>query len=99
MDQGKLSQLQLEGVMYACTKHQEFLPNGESECFLKTCRLLLTCTPAYLLQPIQAARASCCVFLNVSPFILMYHECTCQHPCPGMTRRLSCKTPCWQSHV
>ena len=31
MDQGKLSQLQLEGVMYACTKHQEFLPNGESK--------------------------------------------------------------------
>ena len=26
---GKLSQLQLEGVMYACTKHQELLPSGE----------------------------------------------------------------------
>ena len=29
VNQGKLSQLQLEGIMYACTKHQEFLPNGE----------------------------------------------------------------------
>ena len=27
--QGKLSQLQLEGVLYACTKHQQFLPTGE----------------------------------------------------------------------
>lgn len=26
---GKLSQLQLEGVLYACTKHQQFLPSGE----------------------------------------------------------------------
>ena len=28
---GKLSQLQLEGVLYACTKHQQILPSGESE--------------------------------------------------------------------
>lgn len=28
---GKLSQLQLEGVLYACTKHQQFLPSGESK--------------------------------------------------------------------
>jgi hypothetical protein len=26
---GKLSQLQLEGVLYACTKHQELLPSGQ----------------------------------------------------------------------
>ncbi len=31
VDKGKLSQLQLEGVMYACTKHQQFLPNGHRE--------------------------------------------------------------------
>ncbi len=29
VSEGKLSQLQLEGVMYACTKHQELLPSGE----------------------------------------------------------------------
>ena len=29
VDEGKLSQLQLEGVMYACAKHTEFLPSGE----------------------------------------------------------------------
>ena len=29
VEQGKLSQLQLEGVLYACTKHQQFLPTGE----------------------------------------------------------------------
>ena len=29
VEKGKLSQLQLEGVMYACTKHQELLPSGE----------------------------------------------------------------------
>lgn len=27
--EGKLSQLQLEGVLYACTKHQQLLPSGE----------------------------------------------------------------------
>ena len=31
MTKGKLSQLQLEGVLYACTKHQQFLPNGQRE--------------------------------------------------------------------
>lgn len=30
---GKLSNLQLEGVLYACTKHQEILPNGERAGF------------------------------------------------------------------
>ncbi|KAK9814268.1 hypothetical protein WJX72_003136 [[Myrmecia] bisecta] len=30
---GKLSQLQLEGVLYACTKHLEFLPSGERAGF------------------------------------------------------------------
>lgn len=30
VDTGKLSQLQLEGVLYACTKHQELLPSGHS---------------------------------------------------------------------
>lgn len=29
IEKGKLSQLQLEGVLYACTKHQQFLPNGQ----------------------------------------------------------------------
>lgn len=29
--EGKLSQLQLEGVLYACAKHQELLPSGHSE--------------------------------------------------------------------
>lgn len=29
MNEGKLSQLQLEGVLYACTKHQELLPSGQ----------------------------------------------------------------------
>ncbi len=29
VEQGRLSQLQLEGVLYACTKHQQFLPTGE----------------------------------------------------------------------
>ncbi len=28
---GKLSRLQLEGVLYACTKHQQLLPTGERE--------------------------------------------------------------------
>ena len=27
--EGKLSQLQLEGVLYACTKHQQILMSGE----------------------------------------------------------------------
>ena len=31
VDSGQLSQLQLEGVLYACTKHQQFLPSGERE--------------------------------------------------------------------
>jgi hypothetical protein len=31
VDTGKLSQLQLEGVLYACTKHQELLPSGHSK--------------------------------------------------------------------
>ncbi|GMH33357.1 hypothetical protein BSKO_01191 [Bryopsis sp. KO-2023] len=31
--QGKLSQLQLEGVFYACAKHLEWLPNGERAGF------------------------------------------------------------------
>ena len=31
VDSGKLSQLQLEGVLFACTKHQRFLPGGERE--------------------------------------------------------------------
>jgi hypothetical protein len=30
---GKLSQLQLEGVLYACTKHLEILPSGERAGF------------------------------------------------------------------
>ena len=30
VDNGKLSQLQLESVLYACTKHLNFLPSGES---------------------------------------------------------------------
>ena len=29
VSQGKLSQLQLEGVLYACSKHQEILPSGK----------------------------------------------------------------------
>ncbi len=29
VDNGKLSQLQLESVLYACTKHLNFLPSGE----------------------------------------------------------------------
>ena len=29
--EGKLSRLQLEGVLYACTKHQQVLPTGERE--------------------------------------------------------------------
>eukprot|EP00891_Asterochloris_glomerata_P001845 jgi/Astpho2/1845/e_gw1.00038.339.1_t len=33
VDSGKLSQLQLEGVLYACTKHQQFLPSGERAGF------------------------------------------------------------------
>ena len=32
VEEGKLSQLQLEGVLYACSKHQ-FLPNGERAGF------------------------------------------------------------------
>ena len=31
VDTGKLSQLQLEGVLYACAKHQELLPSGQSK--------------------------------------------------------------------
>ena len=31
VDNGKLSQLQLESVLYACTKHLNFLPSGESK--------------------------------------------------------------------
>ena len=42
VDTGKLSQLQLEGVLYACAKHQELLPSGHSELtslsvFRETC--------------------------------------------------------------
>jgi hypothetical protein len=33
VEQGKLSQLQLEGVLYACSKHQEILPSGQRERF------------------------------------------------------------------
>ncbi|DBA97285.1 hypothetical protein WJX77_012218 [Trebouxia sp. C0004] len=33
VDSGKLSQLQLEGVLYACTKHQQFLPGGDRAGF------------------------------------------------------------------
>ncbi|KAK9833324.1 hypothetical protein WJX81_006479 [Elliptochloris bilobata] len=33
VSEGKLSQLQLEGVMYACAKHQELLPSGERAGF------------------------------------------------------------------
>ena len=31
VDRGKLSKLQLEGVLYACTKHLEILPSGQRE--------------------------------------------------------------------
>ena len=31
VSEGKLSQLQLEGILYACTKHCEILPSGERE--------------------------------------------------------------------
>ena len=37
INQGKLSQLQLEGVMYACSKHQEILPDGQRERTPSTC--------------------------------------------------------------
>ena len=30
---GKLSQLQLEGILYACARHQEILPSGERAGF------------------------------------------------------------------
>lgn len=30
---GKLSQLQLEGVLYACSRHQQILPSGERAGF------------------------------------------------------------------
>lgn len=33
VEEGKLSQLQLEGVLYACSKHQQFLPSGERAGF------------------------------------------------------------------
>ena len=33
VDSGKLSRLQLEGVLYACSKHQQFLPSGERAGF------------------------------------------------------------------
>ena len=33
IDNGKLSQLQLEGVLYACTQHQNILPSGERAGF------------------------------------------------------------------
>ncbi|KAK9798140.1 hypothetical protein WJX73_007295 [Symbiochloris irregularis] len=33
IDSGKLSQLQLEGIICACTKHLQFLPNGERAGF------------------------------------------------------------------
>eukprot|EP00878_Enallax_costatus_P032695 GHUV01035950.1.p1 GENE.GHUV01035950.1~~GHUV01035950.1.p1 ORF type:complete len:643 (+),score=180.98 GHUV01035950.1:954-2882(+) len=33
VQQGKLSQLQLEGVLYACTRHQQILPSGERAGF------------------------------------------------------------------
>ena len=48
--QGKLSQLQLEGVLYACSKHQEILPNGQREPpGLLHCAP--PCLPASLLTP------------------------------------------------
>lgn len=31
VEDGKLSQLQLEGVLCACAKHQTFLPSGQRE--------------------------------------------------------------------
>lgn len=33
VDSGKLSRLQLEGVRYACRKHQEVLPSGQRAGF------------------------------------------------------------------
>jgi hypothetical protein len=33
IDSGKLSQLQLEGILYACTMHQHLLPTGERAGF------------------------------------------------------------------
>jgi hypothetical protein len=33
VEQGKLSQLQLEGVLYACTRHQQILPSGQRAGF------------------------------------------------------------------
>jgi hypothetical protein len=33
LDSGKLSQLQLEGILYACTRHQSWLPSGERAGF------------------------------------------------------------------
>jgi hypothetical protein len=33
VQQGKLSQLQLEGVLYACSRHQQILPSGERAGF------------------------------------------------------------------
>ena len=37
MDSGKLSQLQLEGILYACTKHLSWLPSGERWAALRRC--------------------------------------------------------------
>lgn len=39
VDNGKLSQLQLESVLYACSKHLSFLPSGESESLRRSCVL------------------------------------------------------------
>ncbi|WIA22798.1 hypothetical protein OEZ86_009751 [Tetradesmus obliquus] len=33
VEQGKLSQLQLEGVLYACSRHQQILPSGQRAGF------------------------------------------------------------------
>jgi hypothetical protein len=33
VQQGRLSQLQLEGVLYACSRHQQILPSGERAGF------------------------------------------------------------------
>ena len=35
VSEGRLSQLQLEGVLYACSKHQEILPSGDLQALRK----------------------------------------------------------------
>jgi len=50
VDSGKLSQLQLEGVLYACTKHQQFLPGGNRKyaCLLRpSIIMMVTCTVSF----------------------------------------------------